>query len=640
MTMRLEELRERGVLADLDLYLARTLGRLVDERRPEVLLAVALTSRAVGEGHVCLDLARVATADGLVDDSGAPVDRSGWPSLADWRAALADSPLVAGEATPLVLAEHGLYLRRYWRYEERVAAAIAERVAQGAADAPDAAALRDGLARLFPDVDGAPRPNWQRVAAFAALRHRFCVISGGPGTGKTHTVVRILALLIEQALRRQGVPPRVALLAPTGKAAARLTESIRAGVPSLPCDAAVRDAIPLDAATIHRRLGALPGRSAVFRHHRGNPLRVDVALVDEASMVDLALMAHLGDALPPQARLILLGDRDQLASVEAGAVLGDICNSGGAAPPSAAFAAALHAVSGDVVPASAPPPAASAQLSFTNMLERSAPAAIADSIVVLTHSYRYAAAGGIDRVARAVNAGDAAAVFEACAAGGAVRWREPAAGDGLDDELAAELLAGFGDYARAGTPLERLRALDGFRVLCAHRRGPFGVETVNAQIEQLLAAQGWLRPDEPAYCGRPILVTRNDYGLGLFNGDVGVIARAGEPADAAGGDAPPARVAYFPAEHGATRAIAVARLPEHETVFALSVHKSQGSEFDRVALLLPRQVSPIVSRELLYTAITRARRSVLLVATREVIERAVATPVQRASGLRRRLWGG
>jgi exodeoxyribonuclease V alpha subunit len=644
MTLRLDELRERGVLADLDLHLARTLTRLADERRPEVLLAVALASRAVGEGHVCLDLDRIAAPGGLVDDAGAAVDTGAWPAPAAWRAALAESPLIAAEATPLVLADQRLYLRRYWRYEQQVAAAIVERIAQGEADGGDASALRDGLARLFPDADDGPRPNWQRVAAFAALRHRFCVISGGPGTGKTHTVVRILALLIEQALQGGGPLPRMALLAPTGKAAARLAESIRAGVRSLNCAAAVREAIPLATATIHRSLGALPGRSAAFRHHRGNPLRVDVALVDEASMVDLALMAHLVDALPPQARLILLGDRDQLASVEAGAVLGDICNSGAARLPSAGFAAALRAVSGDVVPATAPPPApaaAAAQLSLTDLWSRPAAApTMADAIVVLTHSYRYAAAGGIDRVARAVNAGDAEAVFDACTAGGAVDWREPAAGDAIDADLAEHLLANFADYARAQTPLERLRALEGFRVLCAHRRGPFGVETVNAQIEQLLAAQGWLRPDEAAYRGRPILVTRNDYGLGLFNGDVGVIDLAPGATEGAAGEAPGARAAYFPDEHGGVRAIAVARLPEHQTVFALSVHKSQGSEFDRVALLLPRQASPIVSRELLYTAITRARRGVLLVASREVVERAVATPVERASGLRRRLWGG
>ncbi|MDX2171434.1 MAG: exodeoxyribonuclease V subunit alpha [Deltaproteobacteria bacterium] len=633
MTMRLEELRERGVLADLDVHLAHTLARLVDERRPEVALAVALASRAVGEGHVCLDLERVAAPGGLVDDGGAAVDTGGWPAPQAWCAMLAESRLVGERETPLVLSAQRLYLRRYWRYEERVAAAIAARVAADDG-AVDAARLRDGLRRLFPSTSATP--DWQRVAAFAAVRRRFCVISGGPGTGKTHTVVRILALLIEQALASGRPLPRVALLAPTGKAAARLGEAIRAGVASLDCVAAVRSAIQLDAATIHRCLGALPGRSAAFRHHRGNRLRIDVALVDEASMVDLALMAHLTDALPEEARLILLGDRDQLASVEAGAVLGDICNSGVARLPSAAFAAAVRAACGDVIAAdpASPAPAAS-QLSLWSAPAPATAAPIADSIVVLTHSYRYDAAGGIGRVARAVNAGDAAELFDACAAGGAVRWREPA-GDAIDAELAEEVVRGFAAFARAATPLARLRALETFRVLCAHRRGPFGVETVNAQIEQLLAARGWLQPDAVEYPGRPILVTRNDYGLGLFNGDVGVIDRA---AEAAADPLAAARVAYFPDGQGGVRPIAVARLPEHETVFALSVHKSQGSEFDQVALLLPRRVSPIVSRELLYTAVTRARHAVLLVATREVVERAVATPVERASGLCRRLWG-
>lgn len=634
-----------GALTDLDVHLARTLARLGNDPRPEIALAVALASHAVGEGHVCLDLARVARPGSLRDGEGRPVDAADWPALAAWRAALQASPLVGGAdaVTPLVLDGAGrLYLRRYWRYETALAAAIAARVA--AADVTvDAALLRDGLARLFPETEAMPRPNWQRVAAFAAVRRRFCVISGGPGTGKTHTVVRILALLVEQALGRGAPPPRVALLAPTGKAAARLAESIRAGAGTLACDAAVRAAIPDEARTIHRALGARPERSAQFRHDASNPLPADLVLVDEASMVDVALMAHLVAALPAAASLVLLGDQDQLASVEAGAVLGDICNSGVARRPSAAFCAAVHAATGDMLDAAAPAAPAGPV------------AGMEDAIVVLTHSYRYDAAGGIGRFARAVNAGDETAVFAALAAGGAVTWQEPAPGGRFDAALEARLVEGFAPYGQATTPAQRLRALERFRVLCAHRRGPTGVATLNARIEQWLAARGWLQPDGPDYRGRPILVTRNDYAVGLFNGDVGVIDDPGlgdpglgdpglddpgldDPGAGAASEAPP-RMAYFPDGRGGLRAVAVARLPEHETVFALSVHKSQGSELDAVAVLLPDEPSPIVSRELVYTAVTRARTQALLIAPRAVLAHAVRTPVARASGLRARLWG-
>ncbi|MEO8602296.1 MAG: exodeoxyribonuclease V subunit alpha, partial [bacterium] len=575
------ELQARGVLSDLDVHLARTLVRLAGERSEAVLLAAALASRAVGQGHVCLDLPRLTASGALVDDAGLAVDTAAWPASREWVAELRSSPLVgdADAVTPLVLdaAAGRLYLRRYWRYEADLAAAIADRAA--AADpAIDLAVLHAGLARLFP---AAPTtPDWQRVAAFAAVRRRFCVISGGPGTGKTYTVVRILALLAEQALARGAALPRVALLAPTGKAAARLTEAIRDGKAALACDDVVRAAIPDQAQTLHRALGAVPGRSVVFRRHRGQPLQADVALVDEASMVDLSLMAHLVDALPAEARLILLGDQDQLASVEAGAVLGDICNSGAPRALSRAFVDAATAASGDTTRGAA---AASA-------------GGLGEAIVVLTHSHRYDAAGGIGRLARAVNGGDLAAVEAALDGDAAVGRLDPSPDGELDGALADAIVAGFAPYCAAPTPFARLQALALFRVLCAHRRGPFGVATVNAQIEQLLAERTDFRPEGEDYAGRPILVTRNDYALKLFNGDVGVIAA--HPEDAA------RRVAHFLDDSGGTRRVAVARLPQHETVFAMSVHKSQGSEFDAVAVLLPREPSPVVSRELLYTALT------------------------------------
>ena len=635
MSGALELLRERGLLADLDWHFASTVARLGGEARHEVVLAAALASRQVGQGHVCLDLPRLIAGGALVDDSGAPVECA-WPAVDAWTAGLRESPLVgsgAGDATvtPLVLDQAGrLYLRRYWRHQTRLAAAIRARAEQEDASV-DAALLVEGLGRLFPDhgsapgadaaapgaergMDGAP-PDWQRLAALVAVLRRFCVISGGPGTGKTHTVVRILALLVEQALATGSRAPRLTLLAPTGKAAARLSESILDGKADLPCAPAVVAAIPHDAATIHRGLGAMPGRSARFRHGPDNPLVTDVVLVDEASMVDLALMARLVDAMPPHARLILLGDQDQLASVEAGAVLGDICNSGAPRAFSRPFVERVASRFGAHLPDAAAPGAGG----------------IGDCIVQLTRSYRYRSDGGIGRLARAINAGDVDGVFAALAGGGGVARVDPAPDGALGAALERAVLDGFAAYLRHSEALERLRALGRFRVLCAHRRGPFGVETVNAQIAALLADAGHIRPDGEFYDGRPILITQNDYQLELFNGDVGTMID--DP------QRPGAYLAVFVGADGQPRRVAPSRLPPHETVFAMSVHKSQGSEFDAVAVLLPEQPSPIVSRELLYTAVTRAREQVTLYGSHAVVEHAVTHRIERASGLRDALWG-
>lgn len=594
----LEELRVAGVLSDLDVLFAERLGALADERRGEVLLAAALASRAVRQGHVCLDLARTVRDGMPADDTGAPAAAAAIPSLAPWAASLRDSRMVttdtsdAAPPVPLVLdAAHRLYLRRYWLYERSLAAAIAARAAaSGGVDGPVLAA---GLARLF-GAGPAEGPDMQRAAARTAVTRRFCVISGGPGTGKTHTVVRILALAIEQALAVDAPAPAIALMAPTGKAAARLREAVRGGVASLACAPAVRAAIPLEATTIHRALGATRRGGSGFRRHRGDPLRADLVVVDEASMVDLALMARLFDALPPGARVVLLGDRDQLASVEAGAVLGDICNSG----------ETRDGAGGAPVPG------------------------IADAIVQLDRSYRFG--GGITALAAAINAGSLSAVWAALDAGGEVGWHPAAADGGLGVAGAALVADGLADFCRAGTATERMRALERFRVLCAHRHGPGGVVAVNAQVEQLLTDRGVIRIDGEWYVGRPILVTRNDYHLQLFNGDVGIIA-------AADGD-PSRRLAVFINADGSERRLSPARLPPHETVFAMSVHKSQGSEFDAVAVVLPPEPSPVVSRELLYTAITRARRQATIIAPRAVVDHGVTHAIARASGLRDRLW--
>lgn len=616
MTPVLEALWAAGVLSELDLALARGLGRLAGETHDAVLLVTALASRAVRQGHVCLDLDRLVREGPLRDEAGAPIPGAALPTLADWAAALRASPLVVSteeSPAPLVLdGAHRLYLRRYWLHQESLAAAIAARAA-ATVDGVDDALLAAGLARFFGPPSGAA-PDRQRLAACVAVSRRFCVISGGPGTGKTYTVVRILALAIEQALAAGLAPPRIALMAPTGKAAARLQEAVCAGAATLPCDAHVRAAIPAAATTIHRALGASRRGPTAFRRHRGDPLPADLVVVDEASMVDMALMARLFDALPPTARVVLLGDQNQLASVEAGAVLGDICNSGVPREVSAAFAARAASITGEPLPPAPGAPAATG---------------IWDDIVQLDRSYRFA--GGIGRLARAINAGDLAAVWTELDAASEVGWRAAGPDGGLGPAGECLVLGGLEEFRAARGPRERLLALERFRVLCAHRRGPGGVEAINAEIERLLAAHAVVRPEGEWYVGRPILVTRNDYQLRLFNGDVGIIAAAP--------DDPGRRQAVFIAPDGGERRLSPSRLPPHETVFAMSVHKSQGSEFDAVAVLLPPEPSPVVSRELLYTAVTRARRCATIIGPRAVVDHAVTHAIARASGLRDRLWG-
>jgi exodeoxyribonuclease V alpha subunit len=622
MTVTIDTLCAAGLLSPLDAHFARAMARIGGDERDDVVLAAAMTSHQVGSGHVCLDLARLAELPVLRDEDGQVVAEHPWPALGAWLATLRSSPLVGEGAadTPLVLDVAGrLYLRRYWQHEASLAAALCARAVQAEAWI-DGAWLRDALDRLFPAGDGAAEaaePDWQRLAALLAVQRRLCVISGGPGTGKTFTVVKILALLIEAARRAARRPPRITLVAPTGKAAARLSESIRTAKGTLSCSDAVRDGIPEDAATIHRCLGSIGGSSTNFRHHTGNPLVTDVVLVDEASMVDLALMSRLAAAVPSHARLILLGDQDQLASVEAGAVLGDICNSGVRRSYSRELVRQVAPLSGDRMVASAESPAQ------TGMW---------DCIVSLTRSYRYGPDSGIGRLAHAINQGDAETALRILDAADHpdVTRVEPAAGDDLGPALRTAVVRGFRAYVHAGEPLAQLRALQHFRVLCAHRRGPAGVERVNQQIEAALADAGLIRSGHPTYAGRPVMVTRNDYQLELFNGDVGVVADDPErPGD---------RVVLFQGPQGRVRRLSPARLPPHETVYAMSVHKSQGSEFDAVVVLLPAHASPVVSRELLYTAVTRARRAVAIHASREVIAHAVTHRVERASGLRSRLW--
>jgi exodeoxyribonuclease V alpha subunit len=604
MLDRLEALRRASALEDLDVHFARFVARVGGGDGP-VALAAALASQWTGRGHICLDLGSVAgttVGEGTAESLPAP-------SFDAWVEALRQSSAVAqpGGFAPLVLDEAGrLYLYRYWEYEHVVAQEVAFRLRDDPTDV-DLARLRAGLGRLF--SGSRETPNWQRIAAATAVLRRFTIISGGPGTGKTTTVVRLLALLLEQAAGR---PLRIGLAAPTGKAAARMQEVIRGAKRQLSVEASIRDAIPEQASTIHRLLGWSPDTGR-FRHDRDNPLGLEVLILDEASMVDLALMAKLIRALPRMARLVLVGDRDQLASVEAGAVLGDMC--GDTPGFSSTFRRRVVEATGDDPGGEGDSPP------------------IRDAVVVLQRSYRFDERSGIGQVARVVNRGDGRHAFQLFAEGGLsdVAWRTVETARDLRRGLASAAPDGFREAALAVAPEAALAALDRFRILCAHRSGPFGLAAVNGLVEECVAAAGLLAPRGVWYRGRPVLVTCNDYHLRLFNGDLGVALPDPQSGQAM-------RV-FFRATQEGLRRIPPARLPAHETAFAATVHKSQGSEAEEIVLILPDKVSPVTTRELIYTAITRARSHVEIWGTRSVFEAAVSQRLARSSGLRDALWG-
>lgn len=588
--------------SDVDLHFARTMAALAGGEASALTAAAALASRATGNGDICVQLEDFAAR-------ALPSLELTTPPVEAWISALRASAVVAtpGEFRPLVLDDSGrLYLYRYWHYEQRLADDLLARAAD--VDHLDETLLRAGLKRHFPD----PRDAEQKLAAATAVLRRLCVISGGPGTGKTTTVVKILALLAEQA---QGRRLAIAVAAPTGKAAARVQDAMRAALESLTLDLFTRASMPVEAYTLHRLLGARPD-SVYYRRHRGNPLGLDVLVVDEASMADLALMAKLVDALTPRTRLILLGDKDQLASVEAGAVLGDICRSTGY---SARFAKRLKTATG--LPVSA-------------MSTTDAARPLSDSVALLNSSYRFGHDSGIGQLARLVNGGSGA---EALALLQDSRYPDIAWQATGPRELRMQLARSVGEGLReyfaavhAHEPPEVVfERFSRFRVLCAHRKGAVGVNAINSLIEEILDGEGVISTRSTWYPGRPVMITRNDYTLRLFNGDVGIALEAGRPAR---------MKIFFPPHQGGMRSIAPARLPEHETVYATTIHKSQGSEFGRVLMILPGELSPIMTRELVYTGITRARSGVEIWGSESAFRGAVERRLERGSALHERLW--
>lgn len=569
---------EAGVLTLADVHTARRIALLGGEPDESVHLAIALAVRALRHGSVCVGLGSVSRTTAS-DDSGADVAALPWPDPARWQSACAGSPVVSARGEPgrpLRLVRGLLYLDRYWREEEQIRRELRQRAA-APPPAADRDRLRADLDRLFGEDD-----HRQRLAAAVSCLRRVTVLAGGPGTGKTTTIARLLAVLAAQP----GGPPRIALAAPTGKAAARLEEAVREVSLRLP-----GPPLPgLRASTLHRLLGRRPGSRTRFRHHRSHRLPYDVVVVDETSMVSLTLMARLIEAVRPDARLILVGDPDQLASVEAGAVLGDIVAAGGVPEPG--LRAALAEVG-----------------------EREA---VVNGVVTLDRIWRFG--GDIAALASAVRAGDDDRVVALLRAGGGqVELVETPAADcaGLRaDALAA--LRTVAEAAERGDAEAALRGLDAHRLLCAHRRGPYGVSHWTRETGR------WLGVTDLAEWapGRPLLITANDYDTGLRNGDTGVVVRTP--------DGP--RAAF--ARGGDLVLILPSRLAEAQPLYAMTVHRSQGSQFGRVSLVLPPATSPLLTRELFYTAVTRAREGLRVIGAEDAVRAAVTRPIARASGLR------
>ncbi|MHB8056379.1 MAG: exodeoxyribonuclease V subunit alpha [Desulfuromonadaceae bacterium] len=563
-------------LSTLDVHFADFIVRIDHHPSSELWWGAALASHAAGRGHSCFNLC--AGLDHVAPPLSATPRKSPPSDIALWLASLktCDTVGAPGAYTPLVLDRAGrLYLHRCWGYEQQIATGILSRSRPLECDEKR---LDEALDRYFPLQDGTI--DLQREAARMALMHRFSVISGGPGTGKTATVARILALLLD--MYGDSIP-EIALAAPTGKAAMRLHQSILQAAERLALPDDVRNSMPDGVSTIHRLLGA-QGRSGGFRYNRDKRLSCDILVVDEASMVDLQLMASLMAALRDDARVILLGDRNQLASVEAGAVLADICDS-----------------------------AAQANVPVTQ----------------LTRSYRFGADSGIAALSQLINGGESRATAELLQSGDYpdVVWRPFKSGRAFESAFGAAAREGYAGYVRAESPGAALAELGSFRVLSPLRSGPFGVENLNRLCRNALSHGG--KNDHQGSRLMPVMITGNNYELGLFNGDTGVVME---------GDG--AAAVWFENPDGGLRHISALRLPPGEAAFALTVHKSQGSEFDRVLLILPDHLSGALSRELLYTAVTRARQHIEIWGSEEVLCQMVERRTVRDSGLRDRLAGG
>ena len=634
-------------------YLNRAFVRfLLDQEKgvsDAVLWAGALVSHQLDSGEVFLDLEKLGQQPGLTlaipsDDAwtfeqeiaASELSKLKVYSLDEWKSVLKQSKLVStGEdSTPLVLDGNRLYLRRYWHYQQTLNTCIQQRLRPIRDSLPEA--LLSQLSSLFPSPP--ETPDWQKIACVLALRSQFTIITGGPGTGKTTTLAKLLALLINltQYEPKNTKKPTILLAAPTGKAAARVSESISKALDNLNISDNIKQSIPKKASTLHRLLGSRHD-SRQFIHNRHNPVVADIVIVDEASMINLEMMASLLNSLPDTTQLILLGDKDQLASVEAGSVMGDLCHDAEQAAYNEETISWINRYAGE-------------NLNISNING----SGINQQTIMLRYSHRFNEQSGIGQLAKAVNAGDAQNAQNILNDANQysdliplprteyLRLREVPNPDGaenllkklvtinsgVDEKGKPEQHQGYGYYMDVilkNRPTENIQydnwakqvltAFDAFQVLCALRRGTWGIQGLNQRIE------AWLFPQQKQslwYEGRPVMITRNDYNLGLMNGDIGIALKdtSGKLRVAFPSDDPLAEIK--------TRWVSPMRLPDVETAFAITVHKSQGSEFNHVALVLPETQSPVITRELIYTGITRAKENfTLLESSAGVFEQAI-----------------
>ncbi|MBN2041827.1 MAG: exodeoxyribonuclease V subunit alpha [Spirochaetes bacterium] len=605
-----------GTFSQLDRQFADFLCELSQNNDPEFILGSRLVSRFTSDGHICLDIPSISGRNifEILEESPDSDEENLLYNEDDWIRKITKNPAVGkpGEFKPLILDESGrLYLYKYWQYEQKLAENIKKRLYNDFSGI-DLNVLHDSLFRLF-DSD---KDTDQRNASIVALLRKFCVISGGPGTGKTSTVIKILIMLIEQAgIRKEHL--RIAIAAPTGKAAARINESIKEAVNLLNYDQHILKYIPGESFTIHRLLRFIPG-SPYFFYNNKNPLPYDVIVVDESSMADLALISKLFDAVPQSSRIILLGDKDQLASVEAGAVLGDICDLAKSRKYSTEFSKILKNIS-DGSPD---------RISVSDICNKTVPE-LSDSIALLNKNYRFKKNSGIKELSRLIKAGDADSVIEILKSNrfDDISFSRNLPVDTFKSFVSGKIVSGYTKFLKSDNPGDAISEFRNFTVLCALRKGQYGVEQINRLAEESLKRKGLISAFSQWYERRPVMIVRNDYNVKLYNGDIGIIFK-----DENSG-------MYFYIKSGSTlRKIVPMKLPEHETVFSMTVHKSQGSEFNNVLLVLPENPLPLLTREMLYTAVTRARDSVEICGSEFVIRYMIENPTNRISGLRDSLW--
>lgn len=603
----LTALKTQEIIRAVDFHFSNWLKQKCPQISESNQLLAALVSHQLGMGHICVHSDQLSE---LI---------SPWPEELRSRAGALlakinlDSVVLSdgAQVTPLVYDFDRYYLYRYWKYECDVASWLRHRVCDAKLDT---ASVQQALKnRLNMQFDSSEQPDWQKVAAMTAVTQSVAVISGGPGTGKTTTVAKMLAIFLQQWVDvHPDQVPIIHLSAPTGKAAARLSESISLAIDRLALDSQIQQMMPKESSTLHRLLGVNPSDFS-YRYNRDNPLHTDLLIVDEASMVDLSLMSALIQALPKEARLILIGDKHQLASVEAGSVMGDLCQIPGNVIPTQAHCQRLKDI---------------CNLSENYFPQSGRVNPFADAIAQLKKSYRFSDASGIGALSRAVNSGDTRAIKSTLESG--------------FKDLSVDLMKGHDNlplidhmwekyrtfFNSLHSPREALSAFSEFQVLCGLRKGPWGVESINQAFETRLLSSVSVQAQGRWYEGRAVMITRNEPSMGLFNGDIGVAVN----------DPESGRLKVWFELGSEIKGFATSRIPSHETVFAMTVHKSQGSEFREVTLVLVEH-SRVLSRELVYTGITRAKEHCRLYGNMNVILEASATPTVRMSGLAERLWG-